>query len=100
MKPAARITDQTSCPASTGNTPHKGGPILSMGTKPTVFIGSKNTPAAVVGDKAQCNGPLDTVKTGSRTVFIGPNKSPAARKGDRTEHGGIIMGGCDSVKIG
>jgi uncharacterized Zn-binding protein involved in type VI secretion len=87
MKPAARITDMHTCPMVTGNVPHVGGPIIPAG-EPTVLIGGK--PAARVGDKAVCTGPLDTIASGSSSV----------RMGDSTAHGGVISAGEATVLIG
>lgn len=94
-KPAARVDDKHICPMYTGNTPHKGGPILPIGS-PNVKIGGK--PAARKGDRAQCNGPIDEIASGSSSVFI--NGKKAARKGDRTSHGGTISSGASNVNIG
>jgi hypothetical protein len=55
-------------------------------------------PAAREGDMAVCVGPSDTIKQGASTVLIG-NK-PAARMGDPTEHGGVVVLGCPTVRIG
>lgn len=95
MKPAARVTDMHTCPMVDGVKPHVGGPILP-GTQTGVLIG--NIPAAVVGDKAVCVGPMDIISSGSNTVLIGGK--PAARMGDTTSHGGIIISGEVSVLIG
>jgi uncharacterized Zn-binding protein involved in type VI secretion len=94
MRPAARQGDHHTCPASTGTTPHVGGPI-STGS-PDVWIGG--APAARVGDIALCNGPPDVIVGGSRGVYI--NGRPAARMGDPTAHGGVIVQGCPTVLIG
>lgn len=94
-KPAARIGDMHTCPMATGWVPHIGGPVLGPGA-PNVLIGGM--PAAVVGDKCTCAGPLDTIILGSNTVLIG-NKA-AARMGDSTAHGGVVTQGCPTVLIG
>ncbi len=94
-KPAARTGDMHICPMVTGKIPHVGGGILSP-KRPTVMIGGM--PAAKVGDKALCNGPSDTITTGSKTVMI--SGMPAARMGDQTAHKGIILSGCPTVLIG
>jgi uncharacterized Zn-binding protein involved in type VI secretion len=94
-KPAARLGDMHVCPASTGTTPHVGGPISGPGV-PTVLIGGQ--PAAVVGDMATCNGPPDSVAMGSSGVMIGGK--PATRMGDQCGHGGSIVAGCPTVLIG
>lgn len=95
MPAAARVTDNHKCPlAEPGPVRHEGGPI-SHGDS-TVLIA--NQPAARLGDVAVCIGPPDSVKGGSPTVLIG-NKQ-AARMGDPTMHGGVIVAGCPTVKIG
>lgn len=91
-KPAARLGDNHICPLPN---PHVGGPILPP-CCPNVLIG--NQPAARVDDKALCNGPVDTIATGSATVLIGGKK--AARIGDTTKHGGVIVQGEPTVLIG
>ena len=90
MPPAARITDNHTCPVPT----HVGGPI-STGC-PTVIVGYK--PAARVGDVALCAGPPDAIAQGASNVLIG--YQPAARLGDSTVHGGVIVVGCPTVIIG
>lgn len=95
MPPAARVSDMHTCPASTGPTPHVGGPILPAG-EPTVLIGYM--PAARQGDTATCVGAVDTIAQGSASVLIG--SKPAARKGDPTAHGGQIKAACPTVRIG
>ncbi|MCM8532808.1 MAG: PAAR domain-containing protein [Lentisphaeraceae bacterium] len=95
MPLAARMTDMHTCPMVTGVVPHVGGPILPPATPP-VLIGY--LPAAKVGDKLVCVGPIDTIAKGSGTVMIA-NK-PAARLGDMTAHGGVIVAGCATVIIG
>ncbi len=94
-QPAARITDMHTCPMTTGQVPHVGGPILPPGC-PTVLVGS--LPAARATDQATCVGPPDVIALGSFTVLIG--KLPAARMGDTTGHGGVIVGGLPTVLIG
>jgi len=94
-KPAARIGDMHTCPASTGDTPHVGGPLGPAGS-PNVNIGG--IPAARVNDPAVCTGPPDQISAGSTTVFI--NGKPAARMGDSTAHGGKVIQGCFTVNIG
>ena len=95
MPAAARTSDMHVCPASTGTTPHVGGPILPGGNT-TVLIGGM--PAAVVGDNCVCTGPTDSITKGSSTVTIGGKA--AARMGDSTAHGGTIIIGCPTVLIG
>ncbi|MBI5536734.1 MAG: PAAR domain-containing protein [Deltaproteobacteria bacterium] len=92
---AARVGDNHVCPQLTGLVPHGGGPVLPPGAANVQICGK---PAAVVGNPAQCNGPMDTIVKGSSTVFIGGK--PAARLGDMTAHGGTITSGCGNVLIG
>jgi uncharacterized Zn-binding protein involved in type VI secretion len=70
--PAAVVSDQTTCPLSSGTppneVPHVGGPILTGSA--TVMIGGR--PAARVGDSNVENGPPATIITGAFTVLIGP----------------------------
>ena len=94
-KPAARLTDMHTCPASDGAVPHVGGPILGVGC-PTVLINGR--PAARVTDFGVCIGPPDPIVRGSATVLIGG--LPAARLGDPTTHGGVIITGSPNVLIG
>lgn len=94
---AARVGDNHSCPLSnpgSGN-PHTGGLITGPGVS-NVLIGKK--PAAVVGDKCVCQGPVDFIASGSSTVKIGGQF--AARKDDMTQHGGKIITGFTKVTIG
>lgn len=93
-KPAARISDNHSCPKTTSKVPHVGGPIVTGSGN--VFIGGM--PAARKGDKLICIGPPDSISEGSATVFI--NGKPAARMGDSTSHGGVIFTGMPTVLIG
>lgn len=93
-KPAARLTDEHTCPRTTAHVPHVGGPVVKGSSN--VFI--NGLPAARVGDMAVCHGPTDSIATGSHTVFI--NRKPAARMGDRTGHGGVIVRGSSNVFIG
>ncbi|MCK2178011.1 PAAR domain-containing protein [Enterobacter asburiae] len=97
-KPAARVSDMHTCPDVTPGLPpipHVGGPILPPGAT-TVLIGG--LPAATVGDKVACIGPVDSIVSGSNKVFI--CGKPAARQGDLCAHGGVISTGCPTVLIG
>jgi uncharacterized Zn-binding protein involved in type VI secretion len=88
-KGAARVTDDHSCPAVTGSAPHKGGPILPPCAMSVLVNGLAQ---ARVTDKAKCNGPTDTIVTGSASVFAeGKN---ATRMGEKTAHGGKILPPC------
>jgi uncharacterized Zn-binding protein involved in type VI secretion len=93
-KPAARVGDQHPCPMRENTRSHDGGPIMEG--SPDVLIGGK--PAARVGDRAYCNGSADTIVEGEPSVLI--NGRPTARTGDKTAHGGVIVGGCQTVLIG
>jgi uncharacterized Zn-binding protein involved in type VI secretion len=55
-------------------------------------------PASVMGDKATCVGPPDSILKGSATVMI--CKKPAIRIGDTCAHGGAVVAGCPTVMIG
>lgn len=66
-QPAARVTDDHTCPLSDGPKPHKGGPIVKGSM--TVFIGK--LPAARMGDQCVCVGPPDVIAKGAMTVIIG-----------------------------
>jgi uncharacterized Zn-binding protein involved in type VI secretion len=98
MPPAARLNDSHVCPMVAPGAPpvpHVSGRIIGPGV-PTVQI--EGLPAAVLGDSCLCDGPLDSIVTGSATVMIGGK--PAARVGDRTAHGGSIVSGAPTVMIG
>lgn len=94
MRPAARISDPHTCPKITGTTPHVGGPV-SEGCATVIVEGKLQ---ARVGDKLDCNGPPDTILTGSPSVIVGG--AAAAREGDPTVHGGVVVSGCSTVLIG
>jgi uncharacterized Zn-binding protein involved in type VI secretion len=101
-EPAARVTDDHSCPdfifVATTPVPHVGGPVQPPGA-PTVKIGGQ--PAARLGDFAQCVlGPTDVIAGGASTVLIG--QLPATRVViDKTVHKGIVKPpGMPTVKIG
>src|ERR1043166_2419569 len=89
MPPAARITDNHTCPI------HGGGPIVTG--SPDVITG--NRPQARVTDKLICLGvPIDVIAKGSSTVFV--NNLMAARITDLTVHAGVIVTGYPTVIIG
>lgn len=88
MPPAARITDNHTCPIHGGGTDATG--------EPSVLIGFR--PAARVSDKLVCGPAVDVIAEGSPTVLIG--FQPAARMGDATTHGGVIVQGERTVLIG
>lgn len=97
-KPAARVGDMHVCPMMIPGpvpVPHVGGPILPGGP-PKVLIGGM--PAAVLGDKAVCVGPPDSIVSGSGSVLVGGK--PLARMTDSCAHGGKIMAGFPQVMVG
>ena len=94
MFPAATMTSFHVCPMLTGPVPHVGGPVIAAGV--TVLTGM--LPQAVMGDKAICVGPPDSIVKGSATVQVGGK--PAARIMDNCAHGGMIMLGCFTVIVG
>lgn len=87
MPPAARITDNHTCPL------HVGGPVITG--ESTVLIGYM--PAARKTDMLICNGIFDQIRKGEPTVKIG--FLDAARIGDPTDVGKVITG-CPTVIIG
>ncbi|TVP56469.1 MAG: type VI secretion protein [Halomonadaceae bacterium] len=93
-KPAAVLGSFHTCPKTTGNTPHVGGPALA--TAANVTVGG--LPIACVGDKLVCVGPPDKITQGSGTVTA--NGKPVARLGDGTGHGGKIVAGNPTVLVG
>ncbi|SRR5579863_4654363 len=93
--PAARVTDEHTCPLVTALVPHVGGPVLPPGAF-TVFI--EDLPAARVTDMVTCVGPTDLIAKGSTTVLI--EDLYAARVLDLTAHGGMIATGAEGVFIG
>lgn len=94
-RPAARVTDMHTCPASSGPVPHVGGAVLSTPT-PTVL--ADGLPLAGAGSLAGCVGALGVVITGSATVLVGGQ--PAARMGDAMAHGGVLVSGTATVLVG
>jgi uncharacterized Zn-binding protein involved in type VI secretion len=86
---AARLGDHHVC------SQHVGGDALPA-CAPTILIGSQ--PAARVGDRMDCKGPIDTILLGEPTVLLGGKH--AARFGDATEHFGLIDDGHPTVIIG
>ena len=96
VQPAARVGDVHTCPlVNPGPVPHVGGPILPPGAARVLINGM---PAARIGDKAVCVGPMDVIIKGSSSVLI--QNQPAARMGDSTAHGGVIVMGSPNVLIG
>jgi uncharacterized Zn-binding protein involved in type VI secretion len=88
--PAARVTDQHTCPLPT----HVGGPVLPP-CQETVLVTAQAS--ARILDLADCFGPPDPIAMGAATVLIGG--LPAARLEDQTSHGGLITSGEPSVLI-
>ncbi|NUQ76826.1 MAG: PAAR domain-containing protein [Polyangiaceae bacterium] len=86
---AARLGDHHLC------SQHVGGDALPA-CAPTILIGSQ--PAARVGDRMQCEGPIDTIQLGEPTVLLSGKQ--AARYGDATAHFGLIDDGHPTVIIG
>ncbi|UVM30195.1 MULTISPECIES: PAAR domain-containing protein [unclassified Pseudomonas] len=87
-KPAARLTDPTSCPL-----PGHGTNPIASGSPNVNFDGLA---AARMGDKSACGSPI----TGgvSATVFI--NGLNAATKDSTGGHGNVVVGGSGTVIIG
>ncbi len=88
MPPAARLTDQHTCP-------HVGGPIVPA-CEPKVLIG--NRPAARKNDKGTCKAAHDAIAQGEPSVIVANEQ--AARIGDPTKHGGRVVQGDATVLIG
>lgn len=87
-KPAARITDPTSCPVSG----HGNNPIAS-GSPDVIF---DNLGAARQGDVTACGGEL----VGNIIPNVLINGKPAATLGSTGSHGDVVIGGSGTVIIG
>ncbi|WP_323164813.1 PAAR domain-containing protein [Pseudomonas atacamensis] len=87
-KPAARITDPTSCPI-----PGHGPKAIASGSPDVFFDGLA---AATKGDTCTCGSALASAV--SSTVFI--NGKNAALVGTVGTHGDIVIGGSGTVIIG
>lgn len=87
-KPAARITDPTSCPI-----PGHGPKAIASGSPDVFFDGLA---AATKGDTCTCGSALASAV--SSTVFI--NGKNAALVGTVGTHGDIVIGGSSTVIIG
>jgi len=87
-KPAARLSDPTSCPI-----PGHGTPAITSGSPDVLF---NNLPAARLGDAAGCGQAISGAF--SSTVFI--NGKNAAMLDSTLSHGGVIIGGSGDVLIG
>lgn len=87
-KPAARATDQTSCPKHGDDTN-----VITSGSPDVLFDGLA---AARLGDQCTCG---QTLSGGfSSTVLI--NGRNAMTLDSTTDHGGVIVGGSGTVIIG
>jgi uncharacterized Zn-binding protein involved in type VI secretion len=87
-KPAARITDPTSCPM-----PGHGPKAIASGSPDVFFDGLA---AARKGDACTCGSALASAVSG--TVFI--NGKNAALVGTTGTHGDVVIGGSGTVIIG
>lgn len=87
-KPAARVTDPTSCPI-----PGHGPKAIASGSPDVFFDGLA---AARKGDTCTCGSALDSAV--SATVFI--NGKNAALVGTIGTHGDVVIGGSGTVIIG
>ncbi len=87
-KPAARITDPTTCPV-----PGHGPKVISSGSPDVFFDGLA---AATRGDTCTCGSALTSGV--SATVFI--NGKNAAVVGTVGSHGDVVIGGSGTVIIG
>ena len=82
------------CPATTGTTPHVGGPISSGNSALTI----NGIPAALVGDVCTCKaGGPDTIVSGSSLLTV--NGIPVAKVGSKTSHGGVVVQGDSALKV-
>ena len=83
------------CPMTTGNTPHVGGPIIGPGCSTATLNG---IPIALQGDKCICAaGGQDVILQGCPTATI--NGVPIALQGSPTAHGGTIPAGVPGAVI-
>lgn len=87
-KPAARLSDPTSCPL-----PGHGTPPIQAGSPDVLF---NSLPAARVGDAAACGQVISGAF--SSTVII--NGKNASMIGSTLSHGGVIIGGSPNIVIG
>ena len=89
------INTMHTCPMTTGNTPHVGGPIIGPGSTGVTING---VPIALQGDKCVCAaGGEDVILQGCPGVTI--NGVPIAVQGSPTAHGGTIPAGVPGVVI-
>ncbi|WP_238426214.1 PAAR domain-containing protein [Capnocytophaga genosp. AHN8471] len=83
------------CPMTTGNTPHVGGPIIGPGSTGVTLDG---IPIALQGDKCVCAaGGEDVILQGCSGVTI--DGIPIAVQGSPTAHGGTIPAGVPGAVI-
>ena len=87
-KPAARVSDPTTCPVSG----HGTSPIVSG--SPDVFF--DGLPVARQGDPSACGGTL----SGNLVPNVFINGLPVATLGSIGSHGNVIIGGSGTVIIG
>ena len=89
------INTMHTCPMTTGNTPHVGGPIIGPGCSTATLNG---IPIALQGDKCICAaGGQDVILQGCPTATI--NGVPIALQGSPTAHGGTIPAGVPGAVI-
>jgi uncharacterized Zn-binding protein involved in type VI secretion len=95
MPPAARMTDNHTCPLFDGPKPHVGGPILPPCA---VNVQTNSLGQARATDRATCASAPDAILMGSMSVRV--NSLMAARQTDQTVHGGVVVMGSPNVEIG
>ena len=89
------INTMHTCPMTTGNTPHVGGPIIGPGSTGVTLDG---IPIALQGDKCVCAaGGQDVILQGCSGVTI--DGIPIAVQGSPTAHGGTIPAGVPGAVI-
>ncbi|WP_314271637.1 PAAR domain-containing protein [Capnocytophaga sputigena] len=89
------INTMHTCPMTTGNTPHVGGPIIGPGSTGVTLDG---IPIALQGDKCICAaGGQDVILQGCSGVTI--DGIPIAVQGSPTAHGGTIPAGVPGAVI-
>ena len=94
-KQVVTINTMHTCPMTTGNTPHVGGPIIGPGSTGVTLDG---IPIALQGDKCVCAaGGQDVILQGCSGVTI--DGIPIALQGSPTAHGGTIPAGVPGAVI-
>ena len=89
------INTMHTCPMTTGNTPHVGGPIIGPGS---IGVTLDGIPIALQGDKCICAaGGQDVILQGCSGVTI--DGIPIAVQGSPTAHGGTIPAGVPGAVI-